>query len=133
MASAEFECRPPTILNVTLGIDDLYLTCTAQGDPAPDIAWSVDNDNHSALQAPVAVNGSHFIRRLDILVVKPGNYTCLARNIAGNMTSTYGVKEMQAKTRNVLKLETIKILETRVGFALTCLLLVILGYLLRVT
>ena len=134
MKADDFRCRAPAVLNVTFNPNDLRLLCTAEGDPAPEIAWSSDSSNESLRQAPASDSGGHFKRSHFVLATQPGNYTCTARNVAGNVTSLFVVNQTLTKVvRPSPELGKIRILESPAGFTVTCLLLVILGCLLRVT
>ena len=66
----------PPIQNITLNMNErLNLTCTADGNPAPTITWTRNNE------ADIIGSGVNLV--LPALQSSSGNYTCRASNGVG--------------------------------------------------
>lgn len=127
-----FQCRPPTIFNATKGSDSLTLVCMADGDPPPQITWTILPESHILLKTESPLSRNDFMVKSVLTITKHGNYTCNAKNMVGS-------EQVVVDTRNIpisgLKFEEesreIEIIETPQGFIITALLLFILGYIFK--
>ncbi|CAD5125013.1 DgyrCDS13253 [Dimorphilus gyrociliatus] len=127
-----FQCRPPTIFNATIGSDSLTLVCMADGDPPPEIIWTVLPEGVTLLVTNSPFSRSNFMVKSVLTITKHGNYTCSAKNMVGS-------DQVIVDTRNIplsgLKFEVesreIDILETPQGFIFTAVLIFILGYIFK--
>ncbi|KAI0212841.1 hypothetical protein LSAT2_002220 [Lamellibrachia satsuma] len=92
----DFVCTPPTFAGVTGNVtlsegEDLFLSCAAKSDPAPEVKW-VAPSGESITVAPSS-NRTHY-RTTAMWSLKgvrrgqSGWYTCSASNLEGNVTRT---------------------------------------------
>lgn len=126
-----FQCRPPTILNATFDTDGVSLVCTAEGDPVPKVTW-ISPSGKEKTELPSQFDRVSFQTKSSLTVMKDGNYTCVAENLAGTDRVEVNTREMPtAGLRFVVQSQEIEILETPQGFLITAMLIALLGYILR--
>ena len=128
----EFKCSAPVILNATLEPDAMSLICTAEGDPAPHIRWESPFGD-TQIGFPPA-NRNILKTESALIITKDGEYTCHARNLAGETGVTVNTRNIpKSGLRFAHDSQRIKILETPAGLLMTSVLLGILGYTFRTT
>ena len=126
-----FQCRPPTILNATFDTDRVSLVCTAEGDPTPKVTW-ISPSGKKKTRMPSQFDHLSFETRSSLTIMKDGNYTCVAENIAGTDRVEVNTRQMpSAGLKFHVQSQEIEILETPQGFFITAMLIVLLGYILR--
>ncbi|XP_061905820.1 hemicentin-2-like [Entelurus aequoreus] len=70
------------LLDVVAELDsDVWLKCSARGNPRPDYTWT--NDHRDNIQA-IIEDGVSRLLIPNVTVTNEGTYTCHARNLAGN-------------------------------------------------
>jgi hypothetical protein len=94
-----FQCVLPSIVDITRSINisasnELFLTCTASGDPSPTIVWELPNGKHVPSKQQTHTN---LTANTGVLAIKSGNerdaglYHCIASNVEGNATAIANV------------------------------------------
>ena len=136
----ELRCRKPHILSASF--DDAFgrLTCTAEGDPAPEVIWLASGKRPVSESEP---RQGIVVTQVCVDIAKHDNYTCVASNAIGEdsiVVDTSATQQPCVKatddTSATARLDldasrNVKILDTPLGFVVTLLLLGVLGYLFK--
>ena len=128
MQEHELKCRPPLVINATVDEDGMGLVCLAEGDPSPDVSWTDPVGKETGTKGQSRAFGRTAHR---VTLIKEGNYSCLAQNVAGADDLIIDSREVKRFARLFGQSGKIKFLETPKGFLLTAFLVGILLYVFK--
>jgi len=82
--------QDPTNMSAMLG-ESVIFTCTATGNPRPDIAWTNQDGNMVGMTSDMVINTTSIQSTLTLANLQDGdfdNYTCTATNMFGSDSAT---------------------------------------------